>query len=357
MSDSLQPPGLSAPTPSLMPVPRFAAQSSIFSNKAPPTGSADAQYGFPDTHQGLPVPMEMPRAHSSVTSHSSRSLNHLRFYSADLEVREEQHAWPFDPFALPAQNYTPPPHTSLGPERSRMPPELSAESYGVTEEPIPAPPQWGWAAMPRYAQPVRQPIEIPINGYPHSSSSTSSSAGSRSRGTQQQEPRPHQQYPPHSSPVPNAPLPSMMARGLPPQTGLEQRWLQQQQLDSSGHSSSSNWQGSRQQQQQLQQHPYPIQALDHGRRTNAAASCNGAASATEHGPSIGSRFHSLGTCKPCLFRLRDLCFKGTECAFCHYDHTLQRIHNIRPSKKTRVWLERRARQMKAAPQDDDTHEV
>jgi len=62
----------------------------------------------------------------------------------------------------------------------------------------------------------------------------------------------------------------------------------------------------------------------------------------------GSVLHSSGTCKPCLFWYRGLCFKGKACTFCHFAHDADKVHNIRPSKKTRVWLQRRTRQLDLA---------
>jgi hypothetical protein len=64
--------------------------------------------------------------------------------------------------------------------------------------------------------------------------------------------------------------------------------------------------------------------------------------------SIGSRLHSEGICKPCLFWNKGLCFKGEDCTFCHCAHSMESVQNIRPSKKTRVWLQRRTRQLDLA---------
>lgn len=64
--------------------------------------------------------------------------------------------------------------------------------------------------------------------------------------------------------------------------------------------------------------------------------------------SIGSESHASGTCRPCLFWYKGLCFKGTTCLFCHANHSNEEVHAIKPSKKTRVWLQRRARQLDMA---------
>mmetsp|Transcript_41605 Transcript_41605/g.109832 ORF Transcript_41605/g.109832 Transcript_41605/m.109832 type:complete len:176 (+) Transcript_41605:70-597(+) len=34
-------------------------------------------------------------------------------------------------------------------------------------------------------------------------------------------------------------------------------------------------------------------------------------------PTVGSRGHSLGSCKPCAFVFKDGCASGAECRFCH----------------------------------------
>jgi hypothetical protein len=63
---------------------------------------------------------------------------------------------------------------------------------------------------------------------------------------------------------------------------------------------------------------------------------------------LGGRQHESGKCKPCLFWAKGLCFKGEDCTFCHFAHTAEQVQNIRPSKKSRVWLQRRTRQLDQA---------
>merc|ERR1719440_2603044 len=72
------------------------------------------------------------------------------------------------------------------------------------------------------------------------------------------------------------------------------------------------------------------------------------ASGTTTYTSAGSEAHGSGTCRPCLFWYKGLCFKGSTCLFCHAAHTTEEVHAIKPSKKTRVWLQRRARQLDMA---------
>lgn len=56
-------------------------------------------------------------------------------------------------------------------------------------------------------------------------------------------------------------------------------------------------------------------------------------------PTVGSRSHASGTCKPCLFWYQDLCHKGWRCSFCHIPHNLKTVSKVRPSKKTRNLLQ------------------
>lgn len=57
--------------------------------------------------------------------------------------------------------------------------------------------------------------------------------------------------------------------------------------------------------------------------------------------SVGSKLHAAGECRPCLFFLKGLCFKGAGCLYCHAGHYELRNKRMRPSKKTRKQMERR----------------
>jgi hypothetical protein len=72
---------------------------------------------------------------------------------------------------------------------------------------------------------------------------------------------------------------------------------------------------------------------------------------------FGSRLHRSSACKPCLFWYKGLCFKGSECTFCHIEHSWEQIRRIRPSKKTRVWLQRRIRQLEQQGEDVEDLDV
>lgn len=65
-------------------------------------------------------------------------------------------------------------------------------------------------------------------------------------------------------------------------------------------------------------------------------------------PSIGSDGHRQGSCKPCLFFYNGICRKSTDCTFCHIPHPMDQIRRVRPSKKTRGWLQRRHTQVEEA---------
>mmetsp|Transcript_6077 Transcript_6077/g.13466 ORF Transcript_6077/g.13466 Transcript_6077/m.13466 type:complete len:447 (-) Transcript_6077:155-1495(-) len=51
--------------------------------------------------------------------------------------------------------------------------------------------------------------------------------------------------------------------------------------------------------------------------------------------------HRRGLCKPCLYWYQGLCRKGESCTFCHLTHEEQQIRRVRPSKRTRICLQRR----------------
>jgi len=56
--------------------------------------------------------------------------------------------------------------------------------------------------------------------------------------------------------------------------------------------------------------------------------------------------HAQGSCKPCLFWNKGVCFKKSDCAFCHLPHDTAQIRHVRPSKNTRLCLEKRSIQRK-----------
>lgn len=57
--------------------------------------------------------------------------------------------------------------------------------------------------------------------------------------------------------------------------------------------------------------------------------------------------HAQGTCKPCLFFSKGVCFKKkSDCCFCHLPHDMAQIRHVRPSKGTRLCLEKRSVQRK-----------
>jgi len=51
-------------------------------------------------------------------------------------------------------------------------------------------------------------------------------------------------------------------------------------------------------------------------------------------PSIGSKQHDSGDCKPCLYNSKAGCLNGRECLFCHFPHT--RKNRPRPCKAKRT---------------------
>eukprot|EP00418_Pyrodinium_bahamense_P076207 CAMPEP_0179069196 /NCGR_PEP_ID=MMETSP0796-20121207/30385_1 /TAXON_ID=73915 /ORGANISM="Pyrodinium bahamense, Strain pbaha01" /LENGTH=332 /DNA_ID=CAMNT_0020766259 /DNA_START=110 /DNA_END=1108 /DNA_ORIENTATION=+ len=60
----------------------------------------------------------------------------------------------------------------------------------------------------------------------------------------------------------------------------------------------------------------------------------------------GSYGHSQGQCKPCVFWHKGVCFKKSDCGFCHLKHEDERVRQVRPSKSTRQCLQRRDEQRK-----------
>jgi len=60
----------------------------------------------------------------------------------------------------------------------------------------------------------------------------------------------------------------------------------------------------------------------------------------------GSIGHNEGLCKPCVFWHKGVCFKKSDCTFCHLQHDAERIRHVRPSKSTRQCLQRRDEQRK-----------
>lgn len=60
-----------------------------------------------------------------------------------------------------------------------------------------------------------------------------------------------------------------------------------------------------------------------------------------------TRYHSQGTCKPCLYWYGGLCHKGQDCNYCHMEHSGEHIRRVRASKKTKECLERRDREAQA----------
>eukprot|EP00419_Tripos_fusus_P017361 CAMPEP_0172735596 /NCGR_PEP_ID=MMETSP1074-20121228/112898_1 /TAXON_ID=2916 /ORGANISM="Ceratium fusus, Strain PA161109" /LENGTH=227 /DNA_ID=CAMNT_0013564631 /DNA_START=13 /DNA_END=696 /DNA_ORIENTATION=+ len=56
--------------------------------------------------------------------------------------------------------------------------------------------------------------------------------------------------------------------------------------------------------------------------------------------------HAQGTCKPCLFHHKGVCFRKSSCALCHLPHDAEQIRHVRPSKNTRQCLEKRDVQRK-----------
>ncbi|CAK0868671.1 unnamed protein product [Prorocentrum cordatum] len=51
--------------------------------------------------------------------------------------------------------------------------------------------------------------------------------------------------------------------------------------------------------------------------------------------------HAQGMCRPCLFFSQAQCRKGNACTFCHLGHSTRDIKKVRPSKKTRSWVQQR----------------
>mmetsp|Transcript_56721 Transcript_56721/g.159211 ORF Transcript_56721/g.159211 Transcript_56721/m.159211 type:complete len:233 (+) Transcript_56721:33-731(+) len=59
--------------------------------------------------------------------------------------------------------------------------------------------------------------------------------------------------------------------------------------------------------------------------------------------------HERGTCKPCLYFVGASCRKGSACTYCHLQHSIGKIASVRPSKRMRECLERRARRAADPP--------
>jgi len=49
--------------------------------------------------------------------------------------------------------------------------------------------------------------------------------------------------------------------------------------------------------------------------------------------SVEATRHEKGTCRPCVFWLRDSCSKGDRCPYCHQSHKAKKIKQNKPSKK------------------------
>lgn len=56
--------------------------------------------------------------------------------------------------------------------------------------------------------------------------------------------------------------------------------------------------------------------------------------------SLGSIDHALGNCIPCLYWFQSQCSRSVDCTYCHIAHPGQKKKRIRPSKKTRLNIER-----------------
>jgi len=78
--------------------------------------------------------------------------------------------------------------------------------------------------------------------------------------------------------------------------------------------------------------------------------CPGAAAkpATTSGPlpSVGSECHESNRCKPCLFFCTGRCHKAVACTYCHFHHDPEQLRRARPSKRTRIGLQRREQLVK-----------
>jgi len=76
-------------------------------------------------------------------------------------------------------------------------------------------------------------------------------------------------------------------------------------------------------------------------------------------PTVGSRGHHLGKCKPCVFVHRNGCSNGVDCAFCHLcdPDEKKRRQKERWEKKRRQWRQWRHKQKSEANNRQDSSET